>query len=210
MGDDNDKSILGNAGGGDKTTDGNTNNGDPNAKPDANANAVADGGMKDGQNNDANKPKGAPEKYEAFKLPDGITINAEVEKEFVALAKELNIPQDKAQALIDIQVKASKRVDEESKQVFENLKKEWTEKTLKDLGSEKDKSLAYAAKFLDKVGDKDLRKFLDESGLGNHPSLVKAFIEAGKLMAEDSFVEGKPTYEGKTYAEILYPKHSQT
>lgn len=202
-----DGSILGDAKGGDTPPSGNQNNGDPNAKPNADANANANGSDKDNQNNDANKPQGAPEKYEAFKLPDGMTISADVEKEFTTLARGLNLPQDKAQALIDLQVKAAQKSQEESVAQFEKMKSEWKAKTLKFLGANKDQSLAYAAKFLDKVGDKDLRKVLDESGLGNHPALVKAFIEAGKLIGEDNFVEGNNAPSEKSFAEILYPNH---
>jgi hypothetical protein len=202
----NDATILGSAGGDSNNPAGNNTNGDPNAKPGYQNNAN-DGG-KDNQNNDANKPQGAPEKYEAFKLPEGLTINPDVEKEFTTLAKELNISQEKAQALLDLQVKVAQKAQEEDAAQMAKLRGEWKDQTLKFLAADKDKSLAYAAKFLDKVGDKDLRKYLDDTGLGDHPSLVKAFIEAGKLISDDNFVEGSAPNSEKSFAEILYPKHT--
>ena len=47
------------------------------------------------------KEAGAPEKYEDFKAPQGVSLDADVVKGFSEVAKELNLPQDKAQAVID-------------------------------------------------------------------------------------------------------------
>ena len=52
----------------------------------------------DAANSDA--PKGAPETYE-FKDPEGSSFDAKVIEEFASVAKELDMPQDAAQKIID-------------------------------------------------------------------------------------------------------------
>ena len=49
----------------------------------------------------ADETGGAPEKYEDFKAPEGTTLDAEVVKTFSEVAKSLNLPQAKAQEVID-------------------------------------------------------------------------------------------------------------
>jgi hypothetical protein len=40
-------------------------------------------------------------------------------------------------------------------------------------------------------GGDELKQVLNESGLGNHPALFKAFAKIGKAMSEDTFVKSK-------------------
>jgi len=70
-------------------------------------NKGADGGSDEdkGEENKPDKPEGAPEKYEAFKVPEGVTIDETAATEFGALAKELNLTQENAQKLVDYQIK---------------------------------------------------------------------------------------------------------
>lgn len=48
-----------------------------------------------------------------------------------------------------------------------------------------------ARKALDAYTDKDFRKYMDESGLGNHPALVKAFAKIGRELSEDRLVQSE-------------------
>src|SRR5262245_3138783 len=50
-------------------------------------------------------PEGAPEKYEAFKLPEGYEFDKDSLTSAQALFKELNLPQASAQKLVDMYVK---------------------------------------------------------------------------------------------------------
>ena len=62
--------------------------------------AAPDGGNPQGQQPAAEvktEAAAAPEKYD-FAMPEGFELNQEVAGEFEAYARELNLPQDKAQA----------------------------------------------------------------------------------------------------------------
>lgn len=62
--------------------------------------------------------------------------------------------------------------------------------------------LAASHRALEKFGDEDLVRYLEESGLGNHPSMIKAFFEIGKGMMGDKFIEESQDSGGATPAEM--------
>lgn len=136
------------------------------------------------------KEAGAPEKYEDFKAPQGVSLDADVVKGFSEVAKELNLPQDKAQAVIDkvTPILAKKQADQ-----IAQTNKAWQEKVKADpvIGGDHLKStIATAQKAL-----KDFRgadgKFVDEDVAelaaiaGNHPGLIKILKHFGSVVGED-------------------------
>lgn len=156
----------------------------------------------------ADKPAGAPEKYSDFKLPEGVTLDSDAAAAFTAEAKKLNLTQEAAQSLIDLQAKVA--LDNQNKEIAQaaQVKKDWEAQVKKDLGNEYDKEMSLAAKARDKFVPKPLMDFLNESGLGSHPEMVKLFAKLGKAIAEDDFVEGKPgstePTEKKSTAAVLF------
>lgn len=150
-------------------------------------------------------PKGAPDKYEAFKLPEGLTLDTAVTAKFTGLAKELNLSQEQAQKLIDLQSELVINSGKAQVEAFAKTVAAWKDQTLKELGSDADKKLSIAAKTKVLFGTKELINLLDESGLGNHPEVVKFFIKIGEKVSEDKFAAGKGGAEEKSMADRLYP-----
>jgi len=147
-----------------------------------------------------------PEKYE-FKAPEGFTLDLEkVDKVFIPIAKELKLTQEGAQKLVDMYagiVKSSIETQAEGYKTFvEGLKAE----TIKELGAEYKKELAFAAKSRDRFASPELIEKLNQSGLSNDKDMVKLFIAIGKAVSEDKVVDGKSALDGKKSAEeILFP-----
>ena len=136
-------------------------------------------------------PAGAPEAY-AFTMPEGFELNTEVSSEFEAYARELNLPQDKAQAVVDMGVKLMQGAQAKQAEAYQQTQKEWRDAVVNDKelgGTALAENLSYAAKVLDTFAP-DLRAVLDETGLGNHPAFVKAFVKIGKTISEDRLVGG--------------------
>ena len=48
-----------------------------------------------------------------------------------------------------------------------------------------------------------LKEYLEGTGLGTHPELVKAFVKIGKAMSEDGMVDGSNQGQ-RSAAEVLY------
>ena len=150
------------------------------------------------------KGKGAPEKYADFKVPDGLKIDVPVLEEFKTAAKELNLTQEGAQKLVDLQLKHMKSVTDGLNTEFIKIKTEWKNDTIKELGTDYQKELVFAGKALDAFGTPELRKILDTTGVGSHKELVKFFIQVGKSVSEDTFVRGSNRSGGKSDADIFY------
>ena len=158
------------------------------------------------------KPQGAPEAYE-FVMPEGFELNTEVAGEFEAYARELNLPQDKAQAVVDMGVKLMQSAQTKQAEAFAQTQQQWRNEVVNDKeigGQALAENLGYAAKVLDTFAP-DLRAVLDETGLGNHPAFVKAFVKIGKAISEDRLVGGAQQTPGAAQdpAAKLFPNMNQ-
>ena len=113
--------------------------------------------------------------------PDVITAFGEV-------AKELDLPQEAAQKVID---KVAPIMQAKQAKVVEEVKTEWANDSQSDseFGGENLKSnLEIAKSSLNAFGTDALKSLLEESGLGNHPEVIRFMYRAGKAISEDSYV----------------------
>ena len=134
---------------------------------------------------------GAPEKYE-FKAHEGYEFDSSVINAYSEVAKELNLTQDAAQKVLD---KMAPALQARQAEQINSIREEWAAqaKTDKEFGGEKmAENLGVARKALDAFGSPELRTLLNESGLGNHPEVIRLFYRAGKAISEDRFVGGSP------------------
>jgi hypothetical protein len=156
-------------------------------------------------------PQGAPDKYE-FKPVEGRTLDSETMSTFAEVAKELGLTQDSAQKILD---RMAPQMAQRQQAQIEAIRTEWVEasKTDAEFGGDKiAENLAVAKKALDQFGTPELRALLNESGLGNHPEIIRLMYRAGKSISEDTYVGrsagtgGKPL--PKSFADAasaLYP-----
>lgn len=149
----------------------------------------------------------APEAYEPFALPEGLPADESALQAASAAFRELGLTQDQAQKLVDLhagQVKAQMDAWAERQEA-------WIGEIKSDReigGARLERNLSYAAKALDQFGSPALRQALDESGLGNHPELVRFAIRIGKVLAEDRMV---PAGGGgqRPAADVMFPSMSK-
>lgn len=164
----------------------------PAPKPDDAQPEDADKSKDESQDADGkDKPTGAPEAYEDFTLPEGMEMDVEILGEFKNLAKELNIPQAKAQQLIDFQSQLASKQAEAYQAAVTKQAQDWAAEIKNDpeIGGENyDKSVASAIKVIQSFGDPALTELLNTSGLGNHPALFKFCHRISAAISEDKFV----------------------
>lgn len=156
---------------------------------------------------DDGKPDGAPEKYE-FTAGEGVELDTEALKDFEPVARELNLTNEQAQKLVDAYPKILAGVQQRQAEAWQAQTEEWaaTVKADKEIGGDKlTANLGVAQRALDTFGTPELKEYLNGTGLGNHPELVKAFIKVGKAMSEDGMVTGKESGQ-RSAAEVLYGK----
>ena len=184
----------------DSGSDGSTNQG-TNEKPEGEKETEGDSGKQ--EENKEEKPAGAPEKYEAFTVPEGFKIDDSAVKEFGDLARELNLTQESAQKLVDYQVKFQQanyaRLDELNKKQSE----EWAAETMKAFKKE---DLADARRGF-KSAPKEVQQMLATCGFDNHKAFVDFFMRVGKSLKEDKFETGKGRGgSDKPTANVIYPE----
>ena len=176
---------------------------DDSQTPQTDAAAPATQPQDDAQDKAVDKPQGAPETY-TFQAPEGTTLDDAVLESFSAVAKELDLPQDKAQMVLDkmAPVLATRQVEQ-----LQAARETWAETSRadKEFGGEKlDENLAVAKKAMDAFATSELRALLDESGLGNHPEVIRMFYRTGRAMSEDRFVTGQAAPARQKDARNLY------
>ena len=149
----------------------------------------------------------APEAYE-FVMPEGVELDEKAAGEFSEIAKELKLPQEQAQKLIDLYAKRVQGQVDTHRATVEG----WATsvKADKEIGGDKlPESLATARKAVEAFGSPQLKDLLNTSGLGNHPEFVKLMFRAGKAISEDRFIVGGESGAVNTdIAKSLYPNQA--
>ncbi|ENA2905002.1 peptidase [Escherichia coli] len=153
------------------------------------------------------KPEGAPEKYE-FQVAEGVELDTEALKDFEPVARELNLTNEQAQKLVDAYPKILAGVQQRQAEAWQKTTEQWAAdvKADKEIGGDKlISNLSAAQRALDQFGTPELKEYLNTTGLGNHPDLVKTFVKIGKAMSEDGMVTGGNEGQ-RSAAEVLYGK----
>jgi hypothetical protein len=150
-------------------------------------------------------PAGAPEKYE-FVMPENASMDEAGIESFSAFAKDLNLTQEAAQKMVD---KMAPAMQARQAEVLQVNKTKWADQSRADTefgGAKLTENMAVAEKALNQFGTPALHTLLKESGLGNHPEIIRAFYRAGKAISEDgSFVNGNKSATSETTAQRMYP-----
>ena len=154
----------------------------------------------------ATGPK-VPEKYE-LKLPkDSVLDTAHLER-IAAEAKARGLSQEDAQALVERDNALWATFAKEEAVKTEAYIKGWLDdaKADKEIGGEnftKNAELSY--RVIEKFGTKEFKKALEDTGLGNHPELVRVFVKIGQAMGPDKFLPvGTTGKEDKSLADVFY------
>ncbi|HFD9077355.1 TPA: peptidase [Salmonella enterica] len=154
------------------------------------------------------KPEGAPEKYE-FKPAEGQDLDTAALEQFEPIARELNLTNEQAQKMVDLYgTKIMPMVQQQQAEAWQKTTEQWAAdvKADKEIGGDKlTGNLSAAQRALAQFGTPELKEYLEGTGLGNHPELVKAFVKVGKAMSEDGMVTGKESGQ-RSAAEVLYGK----
>lgn len=160
---------------------------------------------------EAEKPQGAPEQYEDFKLPENFQADAAVLDGFKVIAKDLGLTQEAAQKLVDFQtaqaVKNAQGYGTALQTHVDTVAKEWatTAQADPEIGGAKfAENVAVAKQALDTFGTPELKTLLKESRIGNHPEVIRLLFKAGKAISQDGYVPGRAASAAKDTASTLY------
>lgn len=175
---------------------------------------------------DANGDAGVPEAYDlkvTAKDAEGKDVEVEIDTELLAEAtpvlKELGLSNEAANKLAPFILKAQERATQRQNDEFATVKADWAKQAKDDpeIGGKAWKdTTALSAKALDHfigpVKDaegkpNEFRQLLDQTGLGNHPAMIRAFRKIGEALSEDGTIARSDAVETtkKSREEALYP-----
>lgn len=152
-------------------------------------------------------PKGAPEKYE-FQPADGVAVDDGVLEQFADVARSLDLTQEAAQRILD---KMAPIISARQAQLVADVRQSWVDQSKADpeIGKAKlRETLSTARKALDQFGTPELMSCLRQSGIGDHPEVIRVFYRIGKAISDDSIVTGRPGAQAPAPsrdARTLYP-----
>jgi len=141
----------------------------------------------------------------APQLPEGMKVNEELSKQFRSTAHKLGLSNAQTKELFNLYnttmvntfTSVAKEREAAKQTATANLKTEW--------GTDYDTNMAVVKRAYDEFGDESLTKYLDESGEGNNPVLIKAFYNIGKKMLDDNIVNGKLGQKKNNEGGFEYP-----
>lgn len=167
--------------------------------------------------------------YEAFSVPEGITLDQERSAKFTELLSGLELTgkadhaavQEFGQKAVDFHISEVKRVAEDLTKLYqttwEKQKTDWKDSVLKDpeLGGNRIQTTVDSAlTFIRTHGgteqqQKEFRNLMESSGLGNHPAILRLLANAGRAMSEGKPLAAvKPVQDTKSKTETLYGKRA--
>ena len=129
---------------------------------------------------------GPPAEYGDFAIPEGFEVSEEALSQFKEIAKQHGLTQDAAQNLLNLHTS----ILQSQAEAYAAQRAEWaaTVKADPEIGGPKfQDTLAACRAAWSKFGSPELLQFLEESGLGNFPPLVKAFAKVGMAVREAGF-----------------------
>lgn len=147
-------------------------------------------------------------------MPKDSLLDAGAVERIASFAKERGLTQEQAQAILERESGAVAAYAEGQQQTLEKHKSAWVEdlKADKELGGAAfNETVEIAKRVVESFGTEALKKALNETGLGNHPEVVRVFARIGKQMGDDKFV--RPTAGAgvkRSPEEIFYPEQPKT
>jgi len=147
----------------------------------------------------------SPDKYQIdVKFPDGVPINQDAVKGFLAKAHATGMTQAQAQEALGFYSGFLQTAYQQAEQQAQEEVKTAEATLRKEMGQAYDANLALANRVVSKFGGDELVKALESTGLGRNPALVKAFAAIGQAIAEDGELPG-----GKPSGAALTPADAQ-
>ena len=165
----------------------------------------------EGQQTEAKAEEQVPEQYADFAFEKGKALDTGLADDIKATAKELGLTQSQAQKLADLALKRTESAQSKQAEMLAQARDEWAgqAKADKEFGGDAiEANLATARKALDTFGTPELKALLNESGLGNHPEVIRFFYRSGKAISEDRVIRGGAAGQPTDPAKRMFPNQA--
>jgi len=140
---------------------------------------------------------GRPEKYEinkdAVTFPENFPVQDNIEnlqESLLTLYHGAGLTNDQANKVHSGLLKQLVNDFEEAQSLTDTRSSEWKAQLEKDFGRAYDQQVDYAQRAAREFGGDEIINFLEETGLGDNPLLVKMFAKIGSQMTESTAKDG--------------------
>lgn len=136
----------------------------------------------------------APEHY-VLKNANGEDVEPQELEMMSRMFKDVNLSQEQAQKLYSAYEKEQGSFIEQSQKEFNKMRDDWFNQTISDpqLGGQNIGQTKLCIKrVMQQCGNKELSEFLNKTGLGFNPAMVRFMTKVGELLGNDNrFVTGQ-------------------
>ena len=133
---------------------------------------------------------GRPETHEHYDMSDYAPESTE---NFRQLAHEIGLNNDQANALFNAYIDSIAGQEESESEAFDQFEVENTQALQKEWGGDFDKNVELARRAFMNFATPEAVEIMEQTGLGNHPEILKVFSRVGELLQEDSVLPGSST-----------------
>lgn len=136
----------------------------------------------------------APEQY-VLKNANGEDIEPQELEMMSRMFKDVNLSQEQAQKLYSAYEKEQGSFIEQSQKAFNQMRDDWFNQTISDPqigGKNIGQTKLCIKRVMQQCGNKELSEFLNKTGLGFNPAMVRFMTKVGELLGNDNhFVAGQ-------------------
>ena len=169
------------------------------------------------QDNPPQPEVGGEMDLEGLRLPDEYAAHEGQLAAFRDLARDLNLPRESAQALVDFELDRLGRAQADQETRWQETMADWLQAAQQDAeigGVAFDRKVSDARMAFNAFGDEELLRLVSPPGqdnpgglgIGNHPALLRFCYRISQQISPDRFIPSNQQSGGmKTAAEILYP-----
>lgn len=146
----------------------------------------------------------------SFTMPEGVEMDQALADALMPEFKELGLTQKQAQGLVAKYVEAQQAKVEKQGETWSAQVTKWADdaKADKEIGGDKwDATVAASQRAIKQFGTPELREYLNASGGGNHPEVIRFVAKVGAMIKEDSPAGSGSEGTGKPAdpAHLLFP-----
>lgn len=148
-------------------------------------------------------------KYD-LKLPDGVELDTELMAVLGPKFSELKLTNSQAQQLAEAYTKTLQDRSQKAGNDWAGIVSKWVDDAKSDPtigGDNWDATVAASTRAVNKLGTPELKEYLNASGGGNHPELIRFMSKVGAMIREDNPARGGTDGSSKPAdaAHVLFP-----
>jgi hypothetical protein len=146
-------------------------------------------GDEDGWNQVYNR-LGRPEDADGYNFDLGDGEQSPDVADFKNVAHQLGLTNDQAKTMLGIYNQISENDLAEEQDQFDEMNIEYLQEIQKEWGDEFSKNSELARRAFQNFASEELMEVMKETGLSNHPEVLKTFSRIGQVLSEDNILPG--------------------